>query len=138
MHSCHDVIPSERFYPFHRLYILFYCLIYSISYLYIIVGCGNDRFGGCGSVLSAHVGVSCPDWQRPSLDSEPIPIILGENNSNVVDHGNNTQLNNDNTMIHKQVLQFEYYEGCLRQDAIDVLQRYVYIYMYIYGDTDAM
>jgi len=40
----------------------------------VYAGCGNDRFGGCGSVLPVHVGIPPADWVTPPLGALPRPL----------------------------------------------------------------
>lgn len=36
----------------------------------VFYGCGNDRFGGCGSVLNVHTGPFIPEESTPKLDCQ--------------------------------------------------------------------
>lgn len=36
----------------------------------VFYGCGNDRFGGCGSVLNIHTGPFIPESSTPKLNCE--------------------------------------------------------------------
>ncbi|CAB9511029.1 specific adenosine deaminase 2 [Seminavis robusta] len=42
----------------------------------VIFGCRNDRFGGCGSILSLHTATSVDDKEDGSTD-KPFPIVEG-------------------------------------------------------------
>lgn len=61
-----------------------------LGFLKVYYGCGNDRFGGCGSVLSIHsdpVGDQVPFEAIGGLDADKAVLLLRQFYLRENDHG---------------------------------------------------
>jgi len=129
-----------------------------------ISGCGNDRFGGCGSVLPCHICINPADWKYTSVTSfistpndtleavsqksesadkadMNLSHISGTMTDTVTDAVGMHVKRDDNSLSSTQHdtsqsfistivpvdpsrIQFLYIQGCLRDRAVGVLQRF--------------
>lgn len=98
-------------------------------YLDSYVGCGNERFGGCGGVMNAHEGISPQLLKKPEITMEHgYPVITKEQTivpQNTMEHIAMESSSKDNTLGSKKGKPlFTYVQGILESQAIDVLQRF--------------
>lgn len=101
----------------------------------VYAGCGNDRFGGCGSVLSVHEAPPRDQWvyaqenfttSLEEIEENPNDVLLA---FSVPQKVNEAALYNDASKgIYQRTPtpQFRYIQGILKQEAIDVLKRCVF------------
>ena len=72
-----EVISASSLYVTVEPCIMCAAALQIINICRVVYGCANDRFGGCGSILSIHSDLYDKDTQQASVPAEPFCCVSG-------------------------------------------------------------